>query len=182
MDDVKSYLDTMEIALDIAAGDVEMVEMEGKAVRRIRSAEGARRYGAPIGSIIRADGTVVKPDAKPDASVPNNPRAAKKPSGSAPKKDEATKEPVRSKLSSMKIGKKKNVDGWEVYPVRASDGTEYAITNDGNGWYPYEGEHDYLSDNYFDSPQKAAEWLENHHGDKKASAGGKPAAKKRKEK
>lgn len=188
MSTVRDYISTLEKALDVAEGtetDFEVVDGIEEKVRRIRTPEGARRFGAPIGSIIRADGTVVPPKGgggkKPESSsdrakreISNDvrraqQRAAKKPS-SAPDRVKP------SSASSAKMGRKKNVDGWEVYPVRIGS-DEYGITNDGNGWYPYKGEHDYIGDDYYDSPKEALEALENWHGDSKAKGNSKPKGK-----
>lgn len=48
--------------------EVAAAQIEGKAVRRVRDARGARRYGQPIGSIIRRDKyeAVEREGAKPD--------------------------------------------------------------------------------------------------------------------
>lgn len=176
MSTVRDYLTTMEKALDMAEGtetDYEVVGGIEEKVRRIRTAAGARRFGAPIGSIIRADGSIETPDGKVErGTAPKTPDASKP--AKAPVKKPAADRVKPSSASSAKMGRKKNVDGWEVYPVRIGS-DEYGITNDGNGWYPYEGEHDYIGNDYFDSPKEALEALENYHGDKKAKGNKKPS-------
>lgn len=223
MSAVTDYITTLEKALDVAEGTETFFDPEEKAkARRVATAAGARRFGAPIGSIIRADGSIVGPDGRESQRYSTRKPAAKKPSSRAsvfkpgdivgvgggdaryevvkidgddvhlknvdeggrggkrvlkasqltPIKKTASSAPDRvrpSSASSAKMGKKKSIDGWEVYPVRIGS-DEYGITNDGNGWYPYKGEHDYIGNDYYDSPKEALEALENWHGDQKAKS------------
>lgn len=178
MSTVSEYVEKMEAALDLAEGIDTFIDPDTKAaMRRVRTPRGAARFGAPVGSIIRADGSIVTPDGREErGSAPKNPNA-KKPDS---KKPDTAKKPAASSgtdaprrgnaQSSLKMGRKKTIDGWEVYPVRAGDGKEFGITNDGNGWYSYFGADEQDTDGeYYDSPQKAREALENWHAKKNSS-------------
>lgn len=60
----------MPLAATMSVKSAQIAAREGKGVRRVRTPEGARQYGQPIGSVI-----------KPNASLPNLPDAPKVPNG-----------------------------------------------------------------------------------------------------
>jgi hypothetical protein len=64
---VSDFVDVMSKALDVAEG-LEHVVIEGKVVRRVRTHEGSRRFGVPVGSIIDGNGHFVQ-QPKPGRAV-----------------------------------------------------------------------------------------------------------------